>query len=141
MHVRGEATAEQSAAARTSAGIAEEFVAAAADSAEAGGVVASIVRDQALSSVELSVYDYLTLVDLTGRVLGPAKRGDKDPRLPTMLSRSDLKREACVATMNGWRQTHGRALGHPAVRVDMAKYHGVRWIKNRCPLFVHRAAA
>ena len=143
----GEATAKQAAASLKSAGIAEESVAAAADSSEAGGFVASIVRcqrtpdDQALSSVELSVHDYLTLVDLTGRVLRPDKRGAMDPRLPSLLSRLDLKPEAWIATMNGWRQMHGRALGHRAVRDEMAKQQGLRWIKNRCPLFAQRAVS
>ena len=143
----GETTAEQAAVTLKRAGIAEELVADAATSAEAGGFVASIVRcqrtheGQAVSSFELSVDDYLTLVDLTGRVLRPDKRGAIDPRLPAMLARLDLKLDAWIATMTGWRQMHGRALGHRAVRDEMAEHHGLRWIRNRCFLFAQRAAS
>ena len=143
----GETTAEQAATTLKRAGIAEESVAAAANSAEAGSFVAPITRcqrthdGQILSSFELSVDDYLTLVDLTGRVLRPDKRGAIDPRLPALLTRLDLKLDAWIATMTGWRQMHGRALGQRAVRDEMAEQHGLRWIKNRCPLFVQRAAS
>ena len=94
-----------------------------------------------MSSFELSLDDYLTLVDLTGRILRPDKRGAIDPRLPELLERLDLKLDAWIATMSGWRQMHGRAVGSKAVRDEMAEHHGLRWIRNRCPLFVQRAAS
>ena len=143
----GEATAEQAAATLKHAGINEHSVGAAAISDEAGGFVAPIARCQRthegkiLSSFELSVDDYLTLVDLTGRVLRPDKRGAIDPRLPSLLSRLDLKLDAWIATMTGWRQMHGRAVGHRAARDVAAKDHGLRWIRNRCALFAERAAS
>ena len=146
----GEATAEQAAAALKRAGIAEESVAdsaTATDSAVAGSFVAPMTRcqrthdGQVVSSFELSVDDYLTLVDLTGRVLRPDKRGAIDPRLPALLTRLDVKLDAWIATMTGWRQMHGRGLGHRAARDEMAEHHGLRWIRNRCALFVQRVAS
>ena len=147
MVASGEATAEQAAATLKRAGVADKSISAAAVSAEAGNFMAPIVRcqrihdGQVIISFELSVDNYLTLVDLTGRVLGPDKRGAIDPRLPTLLSRLDLKLDAWIATMTGWRQMHGRALDHRAVRDEMAAHHGLRWIRNRCPLFATRAAS
>ena len=147
MVATGEVSAEQATATLKGAGVAADGIAAAAVSAEAGGFVTPIVRCQrshdghVLSSFELSVDDYLTLVDLTGRLLRPDKRGAIDPRLPALLSRLDLKLEAWIATMTGWRQMHGRALGHRAIRDEMAQRHGLRWIKNRCPLFRQRVAS
>ena len=143
----GEATAEQSVAILKHAGIDEYSAAAASISDEAGGFVAPIARcqrghnGQVLSSFELSVDDYLTLVDLTGRVLRPDKRGAIDPRLPALLSRLDLKLDAWIATMTGWRQMHGRAIGTRAARDVAAKHHGLRWIRNRCALFAERLAS
>lgn len=87
------------------------------------------------------VDDYLTLVDLTGRVLRTDKRGAIDPRLSALLSPLNLKLDAWIATMTGWRQMHGRALGHREVRDEMAERYGLRSIRNRCPLFAHRAAS
>ena len=151
MVAAGEVTAEQADASLKRAGLdpstAQESIDAAAVSAEAGGFVAPVARcqrthnGQVLSSFELSVDDYLTLVDLTGRVLRPNKRGAIDPRLPALLSRLDLKLDAWIATMTGWRQMHGRALGHRAMRDEMAARHGLRWIRNRCPLFAQQAAS
>ena len=143
----GEVTREQAAAALKRAGLVEESVAAAKISAEAGGFVAPIAvcqrthDGQAMSSSELSVDDYLALVDLTGRVLRPDKRGAIDGRLPALLARLDLELEAWMATMAGWRQMHGRALGHRAVRDEMAASRGLRWIRNRCALFAGRLAS
>ena len=143
----GEATAEQATESLKQAGIDEHSVAAAANSDEAGGFVAPMVRCQRshegkiLSSFELSFDDYLTLVDLTGRVRRPDKRGAIDPRLPALLSRLDLKLDAWIATMTGWRQMHGRAVGHRAARDVAAKHHGLRWIRNRCALFAERVAS
>ena len=139
--------AEQAAATQKRAGIADESVAAIADFAAAGGFVAPIIRcprthdGQVLSSFERSVDDYLTLVDLTGLLLRPDKRGAIDPRLPALLTRLDLKLDAWIATMTGWRQMHGRALGHRAARDEMAESHGLRWIRNRCALFAQRVAS
>ena len=143
----GEATPEQAAATLKRAGVAEESIPAAAVSHEAGNFLAPILRcqrthdGQVVSSFELSVDEYLTLVDLTGRVLRPDKRGAIDPRLPALLARLDLKLDAWIATMTGWRQMHGRALGHRAARDEIAGHHGLRWIRNCCPLFATRAAS
>ena len=151
MVASGEALAEQTEVILQRAGLdpatAQEAIAAAAVSAEAGGFLAPITRcqrthdDQILSSFELSVDDYLSLVDLTGRVLRRDKRGAIDPHLRALLERLDLELDAWVATMTGWRQMHGRGVGKRAARDAMAAHHGLRWIQNRCPLFVHRAAS
>ena len=147
MITAGEVSVEQAAATLKRVGIANDAVAVAGMSAEAGVFVAPIIRcqrthdGQVVSSFELSVDEYLTLVDLTGRVLRLDKRGVIDPRLPALLSRLDLKLDTWIATMTGWRQMHGRALGHRAARDQMAEHHGLRWIRNRCPLFASRAAS
>jgi hypothetical protein len=143
----GESTPEQAVVSLKRAGIAEESVAGAVASAESGMMVASLARCQrahdgaSLCSFELSVDDYLTLVDLTGKILRPDKRGAIDPRLPAILSRLEVKLEAWITTMTGWRQMHGRAVGHRAVRDVAAAQHGLRWIRNRCALFVESEAS
>ena len=49
--------------------------------------------------------------------------------------------ENCVAPMTGWRQMHGSALGRTESRKMEAEMRGLRWIRNRCPLFVRDAAS
>jgi hypothetical protein len=90
----------------------------------------------------LTVEQYLDLVDATGRLIREGKRGAIDPRLAPILQRLELSVEAWLATMLGWRQMlGGSALGRLASRTAEAGRRGVRWIKNRCPLFVAGAAA
>ena len=87
------------------------------------------------SRVALSVDEYLTLVDATGRWLRAGKRGAIPAELAPILARLDLDVERWFATMSGWRSFVGRAIGAFGVRADRATALGLRWIRNRCPLF------
>ena len=99
-----------------------------------------VVEGVPTSSWTLSTDEYLTLVDLTGRVIRQGKRGAIDPRLPALLSRLDLRVEDWITTMVGWRQMHGSGVGHAASRADAAASRGLRWIRNRCTLFAGGSA-
>ena len=89
----------------------------------------------------LSLDDYLSLVDATGKTLAAGKRGHIDPRLAPILARLDLRVEEWLASMLGWRMFAGvGALGSWAVRQAEAARRGVAWIRTRCPLFVRRVA-
>ena len=89
----------------------------------------------------LSLDDYLSLVDATGKTLATGKRGRIDPRLAPILARLDLRVEDWLASMLGWRMFAGvGALGSWAVRRVEAARRGVAWIRTRCPLFAMRAA-
>jgi len=80
--------------------------------------------------------DYLTLLDATGRLLKQGKRGNIPPELAPILQRLDLSVDAWLATMLGWRMfALGAALGHHAARATEATRRGLRWLRNRCPLF------
>jgi hypothetical protein len=58
------------------------------------------------------------------------------PELAPILARLDLSVDAWLATMLGWRMfAFTSALGHAATRTAEATRRGVRWIRNRCPLF------
>jgi hypothetical protein len=79
---------------------------------------------------------YLTLLDATGRLLKHGKRGTIPPELAPILERLDLSIDAWLATMLGWRMfALGAALGHCAARAKEATRRGLRWLRNRCPLF------
>ena len=83
----------------------------------------------------LSTEDYLTLVDMTGRYLREGKRGAIPGELAPILARLDLKVEDWLATMLGWRQMTGRALGMVTGRAVEAARCGLDWVRNRCALF------
>ena len=92
-----------------------------------------VVNPEAATS--LSVDDYLTLVDATGRAVVAGKRGRIPPELAPILARLNLRVETWLATMLGWRQMAGAAVGAAAARALEATRRGVRWVKNRCALF------
>jgi REP element-mobilizing transposase RayT len=80
--------------------------------------------------------DYLTLLDATGRLLKHGKRGNIPPTLAPILQRLELSIDAWLATMLGWRMfALGAAMGHHAARAAEASRRGLRWLRNRCPLF------
>lgn len=90
----------------------------------------------------LSVDEYLTLVDATGRLLRAGKRGSIEPSLAPILSRLEFETAAWVATMRDsglFRSTS--ALGQAAARMAEAGRRGLGWIRNRCPLFARKANA
>jgi len=99
-----------------------------------------IVGD-ALANKRLSTDDYLTLVDATGRVIRAGKRGAIPATLAPILARLDLQVEDWIATMLGWRQMRGSAVGGWDARTAEAARRGTRWVKNHCPLFARAAAA
>jgi len=87
-------------------------------------------------STAVTLDDYLTLLDATGRSLARGKRGQIDPRLAPILARLDLQVEDWIATMVGWRMLWGgSAIGRWTTRQAEAARRGLAWIRNRCPLF------
>ena len=143
----GVITAERAAVSLSKAGVSATSEAAVRASPEAGLMVLPLSRCRHLadgaptSSWTISVDDYLTLVDLTGRVIRPGKRGAIDPRLPALLARLEVRIEDWIATMVGWRQMQGSGVGHAHSRAAAASTRGLRWIRNRCPLFCERERA
>lgn len=83
----------------------------------------------------LSLDDYLTLVDRTGRVIKAGKRGAIPPDLLPILKRLDIDLDRWLGCMGGWQQFLGAAVGRAAARLAEASRRGLRWIQNRCRLF------
>jgi hypothetical protein len=83
--------------------------------------------------------DYLTLVDASGRLLRPGKRGAIPAELLPILRRLDISVDDWLATLTGWRSMVGSALGHAASRAVEALRRGTAWVRNRCPLFAAKA--
>jgi REP element-mobilizing transposase RayT len=86
----------------------------------------------------LSVEDYLTLVDETGRLLREGKRGAIPERLAKILIRLDLDVESWLETMLAAGQMKGTAIGNAVTRAAAALQRGLRWICNTCGLFAHQ---
>ena len=144
---RGAVSAARATRSLQAAGLTAANTFAVKASPEAGLFIAPMARCRHLAegvptaSWKLSVDEYLTLVDLTGRVIRQGKRGAIDPRLPALLSRLDLRVDDWIATMIGWRQMHGSGVGHTESRAAAAATRGLRWIRNRCTLFAGRERA
>jgi REP element-mobilizing transposase RayT len=91
---------------------------------------------ETLANKRITAEEYLTLLDATGRLLKAGKRGAIPPELAPILQRLDLTVDAWLATMLGWRMfAFTSALGHATIRAREAGKRGLRWIRNRCPLF------
>ena len=103
--------------------------------AEDGAWVAPLARCVA-GGRACSVDDYLTLVDRTGRWLRAGKRGAIPAELAPILARLDLRVDDWIATMAGWRQFLGVAVGHHAGRVLDAAARGLVRVRHTCALFV-----
>ena len=98
--------------------------------------LAQCIVGPAEANDRLSTDDYLTLVDATGRMIKPGKRGRIDPALSPILARLDLSVEGWVATMCGWRMFGASSgIGRLATRKAEAARRGVAWIRNRCAVF------
>jgi hypothetical protein len=94
-----------------------------------------IVGD-ALGNKTITPDEYLTLLDATGRLLKNGKRGKIPDALAPILQRLDVSIDAWLATMLGWRMfAFGAAIGNYAARKQEALRRGLKWLKNRCPLF------
>lgn len=113
-------------------------------SSEAGLFVAPLARCRHLvegaagSSWKLTVDEYLTLVELTGRMMQQGKRSAVDPQLPALLSRLDVSAVNWIATMLKKQQFQGGGVGHAESRTIAAAERGLRWIRNRSSLFARR---
>ncbi|MBA3684405.1 MAG: hypothetical protein H0W72_04105 [Planctomycetes bacterium] len=91
---------------------------------------------EVLANRRWTIDEYLMVLDITGRILAAGKRGRIPPELAPILARLDLEVDQWVATMAGSRQMSGGAIGTAWSRSQEAVRRGVRWVKNRCPLFV-----
>ena len=89
----------------------------------------------------LSLNEYLTLLDTTGRVLVSGKRGGIPPELAPILQRLDRDLENWLTCMFGFRQFLGAAVGRLASRALEAGRRGLKWMQNRCGLFAGETVA
>jgi hypothetical protein len=84
----------------------------------------------------LSLDEYLTLVDATGRALRSDKRGQIPAHLAPILARLDLSLDAWLAAVSSHRGlSRGSAIGTKVSRALAATARGLRWVRNCCALF------
>jgi REP element-mobilizing transposase RayT len=80
--------------------------------------------------IPLASYDYLSLVDWSGRMVRAGKRGSIDPSLPPILQRLNIDKEAWIAAM----QPHGNVFGRAMGKLNHLQLHaralGQQWIKG-----------
>jgi len=91
----------------------------------------------------ISLDDYLTLVDETGRCVRGGKRGAIPQRLVPILERLNLDLAAWIELMHHAGSFHGSAFGSVAARAREAVRRGARWIVDvTCGLYgtTHHAA-
>ena len=80
------------------------------------------------SSFRLTLDDYLTLVDHTGRIVRSDKRGAISAHLAPILNRLNLDLTAWLDLMHSGGSFHGGAFGHLAARTTEALRRGVKWV-------------
>ena len=103
--------------------------------------LARCVAGEPLAQTRFTTDDYLSLVDLTGRVIKSGKRGAIPAHLAPMLNRLDLEVDDWLSTMQKGGTLTAGALGHHAQRATEALRRGLRWVRNTCALFAARPAA
>ena len=74
--------------------------------------------------------DYLVLVDWSGRVIRPDKRGFIDVRLPAILQRLNIDPEAWQLAMRPSGNVFGRAIGQLGHLRLHAKALGQAWVRG-----------
>ena len=94
-----------------------------------------------LSPGPLSLDDYLTLVDETGRYIRSGKRGAIPPHLAPILARLDLDVETWLEVMLSPGRFLGGASGSAAARAVEALRRGVKWVVDRAKIHKPPAAA
>jgi hypothetical protein len=89
-----------------------------------------------LANRRFTVDDYLTVLDATGRLVKPGKRGRIHPDLAPILARLDLSVDTWLATMLGFRPfAFTSAVGSASALAIEAGRRSLRWIRMHCPLF------
>lgn len=102
------------------------------NTAFASGVLLKPFRPQEIegSAMPYRFDDYLELVDWTGRVMRPGKRGVIDDRLPLIMQRLSIDAVAWRLTMRPRGNVFGRAIG----RLDRLRLHantlGQSWVRG-----------
>ncbi|MHC5002835.1 MAG: transposase [Planctomycetota bacterium] len=82
---------------------------------------------------DLTLDEYLTLVDRTGRQVQPGRRGRIAGCAP-ILSRLDVRTECWLEQMLGNGRKIGTAIGNAASLAAEAARRGTKWVVNPCPL-------
>ncbi len=88
-------------------------------------------KTAALYPGPLSLDDYLTLVDETGRLIHSGKRGAIPAHLAPILARLDLDFDTWLTTMCSPSRFLGGAIGSAAARAAEAVRRGIKWVVDR----------
>lgn len=88
------------------------------------------IAGSASSSLPLDLTQYLTLVDLTGRVACPGKRGMLDPQATPLLKRLGAGEAHWRRQVFGIETHYWRAIGAVDALLDKARQLGQRWLKG-----------
>lgn len=80
--------------------------------------------------IPFSLFDYLALIDWTGRAIRNDKRGAVDQRLPPIVQRLNIDAEAWQAAMQPSGNVFGRALGQLDHLRLHAKALGQSWVRG-----------
>lgn len=79
---------------------------------------------------DLSVADYLQILDWTGRALAPGKRGQIAQDAPAILSVIDRDPNRWTRRVDGFGNGWARAVGTAQDLIALAKRLGQRWLKG-----------
>ena len=77
-----------------------------------------------------SLWEYLTLIDLAGRIARPDRRGTLDPQAVPLLRRLGSDESRWRHQVFGIETRYWRAVGLVDALLDKAKQLGQRWLKG-----------
>ncbi len=78
----------------------------------------------------ITLYDYLTLLDWTGRQMAPEKSGVIPGKAPPILARLGLKAEGFAELVRKMGKVRRIAIGSHEAMVAMAARVGRKWLQN-----------
>jgi hypothetical protein len=109
---------------------ASERIATARSKPELWGASLRPVAGVSSVALSLSMADYLQILDWTGSVLAPGKRGKISGDAPTILSMIDVAPDRWTVRVRGYGCGWSRAVGSALDLMDMARQLGQRWLKG-----------
>jgi hypothetical protein len=87
-------------------------------------------KEECEASIPYCISDYLRLLDWTGRIVHPDKRGAIDDELPPIIQRLGIDAAAWTLAMRPHGNVFGRAMG----RLDALRLHaktlGQSWVQG-----------
>ena len=85
---------------------------------------------QNTKTIAFTLYDYLELIDWSGRAISPNKRGAINSNTPKLLQILDISSDDWIEVIINFRRQYGNFAGSKARLRQCANEHGHYWYKG-----------